>query len=56
MRYGLIIFLISSFLIYDTYYDGKYTKYISEKKKYFKIFTYGFVGISLYMFIKKHPS
>lgn len=42
--------------MYDTYHDGKYSKYLLNKKKYFQILTYGFVGLSLFMFIKKHPN
>ena len=56
MRYGLIILIITTFLVVDTYYDGKFTQIISSKKKYFKIAMFLFVGLSIYMFIKKHPS
>tara|TARA_B100000513_G_scaffold179850_1_gene98082 strand:- start:527 stop:1090 length:564 start_codon:yes stop_codon:yes gene_type:complete len=55
MRYGLIIFLITGFLMFDTYHDGKYSQYLSKGKKYYKIATFGFMGLSAYMFIKKHP-
>ena len=50
------IFIITAFLVFDTYHDGKYTQKIVGARKYFKMATYGFVGISLYLFMKKHPT
>ncbi len=49
------IFLITLFLMTDTYYDGKYTKWLLSGRKYYKMITYGMIGLSLYIFIKKHP-
>lgn len=49
------IFIITVLLIFDTYHDGEYSKWFLTKKKYFKIATIGFVGLSLYVFIKKYP-
>lgn len=50
------VILITLFLVVNTYYDGKYTKYLILGKKYYKMILYGFIGLSIYMFIKKHPS
>ena len=50
------IFLITVFLMADTYYDGKYTKWLISGRKYYKMITYGMIGLSLYIFIKKHPT
>ena len=56
MRMEYWIFLVTGFLIYDTYYDGKYSQYLLSGKKYYKMMMYGFVGISLWTFMKKHPN
>ena len=56
MRMNLLIFGITAFLIVDTYYDGHYTKMFSVHKKYLKILMYGSIGLSLYVFMKKHPN
>lgn len=56
MKFKFIILIITAFLIVDTYYDGKYTAMFSVHKKYIKMLTFGAVGLSLYIFIKKHPS
>ena len=47
------IFLITVFLMADTYYDGKYTKWLISGRKYYKMITYGMIGLSLYIFIKR---
>ena len=55
MKLELLIFGITGFLILNTYYDGKYTKMLQLGHKYFKMAMFGFVGISIYLFIKKNP-
>jgi|TARA_B100000795_G_C22803951_1_gene443653 hypothetical protein len=55
MRIGLIVIVITTFLVINTYYDGKYTKLFHINKKYIQMATYAFVGLSLYLFIKKNP-
>ena len=55
MRIGLWVIFITIFLIMNTYHDGKYTAYLMNKKKYYKMAMYGFIGLSMYMFLKKHP-
>ena len=56
MRIQKWVILFTLFLIVNTYYDGKYTAYLLKGKKYYKMAMYGFIGLSIYMFIKKHPS
>ena len=56
MKKELLLIGITAFLIMDTYRDGKYTEKIIGAKKYFKMATYGFVGLSLYVFMKKYPN
>jgi len=50
MRIELWIFFITAFLIYNTYYDGKYTKLLKDNMKYIKIGIIGFGGLILYLF------
>ena len=56
MKLALLIFGITGFLIANTYYDGKYTIYIQSYQKYMKMAMFGFIGLSIYIFIRKHPS
>ncbi len=56
MKKNLVLFLITSFLMANTYYDGKFTNYLVGYKKYFKMATFAFVGLSLYTFMKKNPN
>ncbi len=56
MKLELLIFGITGFLILNTYYEGKYTKILMLGQKYFKMAMFGFVGISIYLFIKKNPT
>jgi len=55
MRIGLWVIFITIFFIMNTYHDGKYTAYLLNGKKYYRMLMYGFVGLSIYMFLKKHP-
>ena len=50
------VILITIFFIANTYYEVKITDYLTMGKKYYKMGIYAFVGLSIYMFIKKHPS
>ena len=56
MKIELLIFGIAGFLIVNTYYDGKYTDMMKVKMKYVKMFMFGAIAVSLYIFIKKHPN
>lgn len=56
MKINFIIFLITAFLIGNTYYDGKFTEFLLKGKKYYKMVTFGFVGLSIYLFINKNPT
>lgn len=55
-KIGIIIFAITTFLITDIYYDGKYSKLIKSWKKYYQMTFIAFLGLSTYLFIKKHPN
>jgi hypothetical protein len=56
MRFGLIIFLICGFLIANIYSDGKYVATLKSWKKYYQMAFIGFLGLSAYLFIRKHPT
>lgn len=57
MKLEFVIFLITAILIANTYYDGKIVKMLQSIKnsKYLKMATFGFAGLSLYLFFKKNP-
>ena len=55
MKIELLVIAITIFLIVNTYHDGKYTEMIKINYKYLKMATYGFIGLSIYLFIKKNP-
>jgi len=55
MKTEIIIFGITAFLIYNSYYDGKYTKMLLSYKKYYKMIVIGFMAICSYLTIKSNP-
>lgn len=55
MKTEYIIFIITAFLIANTYYDGKFLKSLQSSQKYIKMATFAFVGLSIYLFSKKNP-
>tara|TARA_Y100000992_G_C21272421_1_gene497702 strand:- start:2127 stop:2666 length:540 start_codon:yes stop_codon:yes gene_type:complete len=56
MKFELLIFGITAFLIYNTYHDGKFLKQLLSYKKYYTMAMWGFLGLSLYLFLKKYPT
>ena len=55
MRIEIVIFLITSFSIYNTYHDGKYTKMLLSWKKYYQMAFIGLIGIGIVLFMRKNP-
>lgn len=55
MRLEIIIFGITGFLLYNAYYDGKYTKMLLVYKKYYKMMIIGFMALCFYIMIKRNP-
>ena len=55
MKVDYIIFIITAFLIANTYYDGKFLKSLQSSQKYVKMATFAFIGLSIYLFVKKNP-
>ena len=56
-KFEFIIFIITAGLVLNTYYDGKYFKLVesANARKYIKMATIGFFGLSMYLFMKKNP-
>jgi hypothetical protein len=50
-----IIFVITAILIVNTYYDGNLFKMFHSNQKLIKMATYGFVGLSLFLFLRRNP-
>jgi len=55
MKINFLIFVITAFLVANTYYDGKFTEYVLKGKKYYRMATFAFVGLSIYLFVNKNP-
>jgi hypothetical protein len=56
MKIELLIIGITIFFILNTHSDGKYIKLVKSWKKYYQMAGIGFVGLSAYLFLKKHPT
>ena len=57
-KFEFIVFIITAALVLNTYYDGKYFKMVetTNARKYIKMATIGFFGLSMYLFMKKNPA
>jgi hypothetical protein len=55
MRLELYIIIITAFLLYNAYHDGKYTKILLSYKKYYKMALIGFLALCFYIMIKRNP-
>ena len=56
MKLELIVIVITGFFILNVYNDGKYLTMLKQWKKYYQMAFYGFIGLSLLLFIKKYPA
>ena len=56
-KFEFIIFIITAALILNTYHDGKYFKMVetANARKYIKMATFGFIGLSLFLFLRRNP-
>jgi hypothetical protein len=50
-----IVFIITAVLIVNTYYDGHLIKMFQSNQKFIKMATFGFVGLSLFIFLRRNP-
>ena len=55
MKLEVVILGTTAFLIANTYHNGKYVALLKSWKKYYQMAFYGFLGLSLYLFMKRHP-
>jgi hypothetical protein len=55
MRIEIWILLITAFLVYNAYHDGKYTKMIMSYKKYYTMGFYCVLGLGIYLLFKRNP-
>ena len=56
MKLELIIFLITIFVLANTYFEGKLLNKLKQYQKYYKMALFAFIGLCVYLFIKKNPS
>jgi len=56
MKLELIIFLITIFVLANTYFEGKLINKLKQYQKYYKMAFFAFIGLCIYLFIKKNPS
>ena len=56
MKLELIIFLITVFVLANTYFEGKLLNKLKQYQKYYKMALFAFIGLCVYLFIKKNPS
>jgi hypothetical protein len=50
-----IVFIITAVLIINTYYDGQPLKFFQGNQKWIKMATFGFIGLSLFLFLRRNP-
>ena len=50
-----IVFIITAALIVNTYYDGQPLKMFQTNQKWIKMATFGFIGLSLFLFLRRNP-
>jgi hypothetical protein len=55
MRFEIIIIIVTGFLVYNAYHDGKYTKLLSSYKKYYQMVGFALLGLGLYIMLKRDP-
>jgi hypothetical protein len=55
MRIEIWILLITAFLVFNAYHDGKYTKMIMYYKKYYTMGFYCILGLGIYLLFKRNP-
>ena len=56
MKIEFLILGLTAFFIANAYHDGKYVAILKSWKKYYQMAFIGFLGLSLYIFIKRNPA
>ena len=54
MRPEILALMICGFFAMNTYYDGYYVKQLISWKKYYVMGMWGFLGISVYLFLRNY--
>ena len=55
MRFEILLFCITAFIIANIYTEGKYFKLLLSWKKYYQMAGVAFGGLMIYWLIKKNP-
>jgi 5-methylcytosine-specific restriction endonuclease McrA len=55
MKLELLIIGVTVFFMANTYLDGKLVQYMKQWKKYYQIGLFAFVGLCVYLMLKKNP-
>jgi len=56
MKFELLILAITSFVLLNTYFEGKLINKLKNYEKYYKMGLIAFIGLCVYLFIKKNPA
>lgn len=56
MKIEVFILGITVFFVANAYNDGKYVEKLKSWKKYYQMGFIGFLGLSLYLFVKRNPA
>jgi len=56
MKLELLILTITGFVLLNTYFEGKLIQKLKSYEKYYKMGLIAFVGLCIYLFIKKNPA
>ena len=55
MKLELFILIITIIVIANTYYDGRLFNKLKSYQKYYKIILFAFIGLCVYLYLKKSP-
>jgi len=56
MKLELLILLITVLVLVNTYFEGKLLSKLKKYEKYYKMVFFAFVGLCIYLYIKKNPN
>ena len=56
MSIRLVVLIMTVFLAYNTYYDGKYIQLLKSWKKYYIMAGYLISGLFFFIYLNKHPN
>ena len=56
MKIALLVLATTGFLVFNIYHDNKYMEILKSWKKYYQMAAVGFIGFSLFIFLRKQPA